>query len=312
MFDTILNLLQNRKIMKTRSLILCLTLLFSSCLSIGRPLATPETDVHKERYLPDEFKWECITEGFEAIQVTHFSNRRFPLKYHVVKIDMRSPDIEFVFYPDDIKPDSYFESRRTKKIAREENLAVAVNLSPFENIPNFFGFKSFYYSTKKIIGLHKVNSRILSSPVEEYCALGIKKMTAADGSSFYKARIFNSQTNPGLEKYPDAAGGFFIILHKGEKKSFRAVTHDSRIAAGYDEDCTTLYLLGVEGEFQRESMGLSFPECADIFLMLGCTEAMQFDGGASSQLVVNGKSLIPSPYTPVQGNTMGIRIRKEK
>ena len=112
----------------------------------------------------------------------------------------------------------------------------------------------------------------------------------------------------GQDGYTDAAGGFFVILSDGQKKTFKSATHDSRIAVGFDAAYDYMYILGVEGEFSKESVGLSYPECADIFLMLGCTNAMQADGGASSQLVVAGKNLIPSPYTPIQANTLGIKL----
>ena len=297
--------------MKKTSFFVFLFFLFTSCASIGRFGFAPENDVHKESFLPDEFVFENIDKDISCIQVCHFSNRKFPLRYHILKVDLHSPLIEFVFFPDeDMECDSYFKSKRTKKIAKEKKLAVAINFSPFENEPNFFNFKSFYYSTKIIIGLHKVYGKVLSSPVKKYCALAFNQKKDEAGNSFYDVKIFQSQTDSGIKKYSDALGGFFVILKNSEKQNFEIATHDSRMAVGLDSSRRFMYLLAVEGEFPRESMGLSYQECAEIFLRLSCTDAMQADGGASTQMMLLGKSLVPSPYTPIQGSSLGIRIRK--
>ena len=298
--------------MKKLAFLAVLLLIFSSCASIGRFAFDPQNDVHEESYLPEEFVFTDIDKDISCIQEFHFSNRRFPLRYHILKVDLHSPEIEFVFFPDEtqMKKDSYYKSLRTKKFAQKENLVLAANFSPFENEPNFFHFKSFYYSTKKIIGLHKVNGNLLSSPVKKYCALAFNKKENEEGNSFYDAKIFLSQTDSEIKKYSNALGGFFVILKDGIKQEFAAATHDSRLAVGLDAERRYMYILAVEGEFVRESSGLSYQECAEIFLKLSCSNAMQADGGASTQMVVLGKSLVPSPYTPIQGSSFGIRIKK--
>ena len=51
-------------------------------------------------------------------------------------------------------------------------------------------------------------------------------------------------------------------------------------------DGKTLYLLSVEkGFFKR---GLSYPECAEILLALGADDAIEFDGGSSTSLFMDG------------------------
>ena len=289
-----------------------LLLLFTSCASIGRFAFEPQIDVHEESYFPEEFVFTDVKEGKECLKQFHFSNRSFPVRYHIVKIDLKSPLIEFVFFPDsdDMECDSYYKSMRTKKLAEKQKLDLAINFSPFENEPNFFHFKSFYCSTKKIIGLHKVNGKLLSSHEKKYCALAFNEKKDAEENTFYDVRIFASQTDSEIKNYSSALGGFFVILKDGVKQDFAAATHDSRMAVGLDSERRFMYILAVEGEFPRESSGLSYQECAEIFLRLGCTDAMQADGGSSTQMILNGKSLVPSPYTPIQGSSLGLRIRK--
>ena len=53
-----------------------------------------------------------------------------------------------------------------------------------------------------------------------------------------------------------------------------------------------LYILVATPVFSlTDKNGLNYEECAAILKKLGCTDAMQFDGGHSSALVVNGKDV---------------------
>ena len=67
---------------------------------------------------------------------------------------------------------------------------------------------------------------------------------------------------------------------------------DPRTAVGYTSD-NHIVLLVADGR-QSESDGLSLPELAQVFLSLGCVEAMNLDGGGSTQMAV-GNSYINSP-----------------
>ena len=44
---------------------------------------------------------------------------------------------------------------------------------------------------------------------------------------------------------------------------------------------------------------LSYMDCAEILQKAGARTAMQFDGGRSAQLVINGKNTIASPRRKV-------------
>ncbi len=60
---------------------------------------------------------------------------------------------------------------------------------------------------------------------------------------------------------------------------------DPRTAVGYTADGKAI-LLVADGR-QGNSYGLSLPEMAQVMIDLGCTEAINLDGGGSSQMVVN-------------------------
>ena len=91
--------------------------------------------------------------------------------------------------------------------------------------------------------------------------------------------------------YDYAIGGFYVILQDGQLLEF-AQTRRSRTACGTDDTGSTLYLFAVTPDFSlTDRNGLSYPECAAIMQQLGCTNAMQFDGGHSTSMVVNGKNV---------------------
>ncbi|MBW3635809.1 MAG: phosphodiester glycosidase family protein [Armatimonadetes bacterium] len=76
------------------------------------------------------------------------------------------------------------------------------------------------------------------------------------------------------------------------------VARGPRTAMGWDEDRNWL-LLVADGR-QVASAGLTIPETAQLFRELGAVEALNLDGGSSTQLVINGELVnLPSGYDPV-------------
>ena len=71
-----------------------------------------------------------------------------------------------------------------------------------------------------------------------------------------------------------------------------------RTAIGRDASGNWLFLV-LDGR-QAASVGLTLPETAQLFQSLGAIEAMNLDGGSSTQLVIGGELInVPSGYDPV-------------
>ena len=66
-----------------------------------------------------------------------------------------------------------------------------------------------------------------------------------------------------------------------------------RTFVGFDKDSTRLYLCVVDGRQQR-SIGMNFHEMADFLLSIGVWNAVNFDGGGSTTMVLRGK-IVNSP-----------------
>ena len=95
---------------------------------------------------------------------------------------------------------------------------------------------------------------------------------------------------PSIENVETAFGGGTLLLKDGKKTE---ITHNvsgnnPRSAIGTNEDGTVVYFISVDGR-QNQSRGVSLSELADICLDLGCVNAMNLDGGGSTQMV--GKTL---------------------
>ncbi len=76
------------------------------------------------------------------------------------------------------------------------------------------------------------------------------------------------------------------MMEQRDDRSF--VTHrHNRTALGRKKDGTVL-LVVADGRFKHQAEGLSLPELERIMLWMGCTDAINLDGGGSSTMYVQG------------------------
>ena len=103
-------------------------------------------------------------------------------------------------------------------------------------------------------------------------------------------------------------GGWPRILRSGRNVAGEAATvegtisHNAelrhpRTAVGFSRDSATLLLLTVDGRSSR-SAGMTLVELASLMRRLGAWDAMNFDGGGSTTMVVGGALVnVPSDST---------------
>ena len=97
------------------------------------------------------------------------------------------------------------------------------------------------------------------------------------------------------DEFDYAIGGFYTIYEDEQILPFKK-NKRSRTGCGISHDGKFLYLMVTTPDFHlRDRNGLNYEECALIFRNLGCTKAMQFDGGHSSAMIVNGKA-VETPF----------------
>lgn len=269
-----------RYIKKFHLLFLFFFILFTtSCLSEKHTFERPTVS-----FIPDFYLWNIVS---DEIAYADIYLPDFPLIYHLVRIDLSSPKIQLCEFHENGNYPGKDRAVMITDLNKNLEPIVLTNTSPFQ-YSNRLALKfSWMPSTYKCVGIHMENGKIKSEPVDKYCALAFYR----DGESL-KAEIFDSQGDENLLCADYAFGGFYTILRDYEIRSFPANNYDSRNGAGLSADGKTLYLLAVEGEFQGRSIGLPYPDCAEIFLKLGCKDAMQFDGGGTTCLFVDGQNLL--------------------
>ena len=223
-------------------------------------------------YVPETFEWEEVCPGVARYD---FENRGVPLIYHAVKIDLSCVELVCA------------RGVRASDFAASEQPVVLINATPFDK-------------TGALVGLHREDGVQLSEPVARYSAIGFREGEAC---------VFESQSDSELSEFPFAFGGFFTVLKGGEVRTEFLRRGDSRSGAGVSADGKTLYLLVAEGERPSQSRGLSYPQCGEIFLAMGCTDALEFDGGGSAELCINGKSVLSYKVRRVHGNCFGFKLR---
>ena len=279
------------------SILLALSLL--SCASNHAVVgATSYTEREQSLYVPveSEISWTEI-EGCSFAQYFFYENKSYPVRYHCVKIDL-SQDFSIITFPQSKtdfthkngEPTNYYTGLTAKNFSKKYNSLITMNTAPFGGKNGRWDTFAKITSTRRICGIHVVNKTELSPPISKYSALCFKK----DEQGF-KGTIIKNQKDTDFTEYDFAFGGFFTILTDYQKETFSWRSNDSRTAAGLSEDGKTLYLLVVEGERWSKSHGLTYPECADIMLSLGASDAMQMDGGGSSSLFINKKNMLAYP-----------------
>ena len=115
------------------------------------------------------------------------------------------------------------------------------------------------------------------------------------------------QSTPDVwDKYPTIVGAGPRLVANGQvqtnevEEEFQpdVIARGPRTAVGWDKDKNWLFLVA-DGR-QAASVGLTIPELATLFAQMGAVEAMNLDGGSSTQLILNGELVnTPSGFDPV-------------
>jgi len=139
--------------------------------------------------------------------------------------------------------------------------------------------------------------RIVSVNREGNSVIGPDKLVLSIGSAragkIEDAQIgtvvsLSFKTTPDLTDVRTAIGGGPVLIRDGKIREFTGQQpRHPRTAIGWNDEC--FFLLVVDGRQIGLSIGMSFPELAEFMLKLGCTEAMNLDGGGSSTLWLDGK-----------------------
>jgi len=95
---------------------------------------------------------------------------------------------------------------------------------------------------------------------------------------------FSTETVPDLAGVTVAIGGGPALVRDSKPMHWSGFLHmrHPRSALGWNKDY--IFLVEVDGRQSNISLGMTFPELADYLIKLGCSEAMNLDGGGSATL----------------------------
>jgi len=107
----------------------------------------------------------------------------------------------------------------------------------------------------------------------------------------------STETRPDLKNTPTALGGGPALLKDGQPTQFQSSdARHPRSAIGWNAEF--FFLVQVDGRQRGLSVGMSLAELAAHFARLGCTDALNLDGGGSSTLWARGQVM----NTPCEGS----------
>ena len=141
------------------------------------------------------------------------------------------------------------------------------------------------------------NGTILSANQEPNSVIPSDKLVLSLGTALAKkikntesgtAISLSFQTRPDLKDVDIAIGGGPVLIKDAKIQKFTGFQpRHPRTAIGFND--RFFFLLAVDGRQMDLSIGMTLPELADFMHKLGCTEAMNLDGGGSTTFWLDGK-----------------------
>ncbi|HSF45902.1 MAG TPA: phosphodiester glycosidase family protein [Chitinophagaceae bacterium] len=187
---------------------------------------------------------------------------------------------------------------------------------------------SYYMVTRSALGIRSNRAADVAwiysdSARTRSFAFQKKPVPWRDTSNVYTKKDFEKHYGSIAKKWKvhTAIGGGPVLVQDGrplitndEERMFMGkARHDRhpRTAMGYTAD-GYLIVLVVEGRHKGVAEGASLVHLADMLVGLGCTEALNLDGGGSTCLLINGKETIKPSDKEGERPVPGVFIIAEK
>ena len=248
---------------------------------------------------------EAVWEDFEygGLKILKEMDKSLPVGGAAVALDLERIDV--VLTGADSSGKGETRSAFTSDFVKSQNIQLGVNGSPFSKVDilNRPG------RPMDIIGVQINGRQFVSPPVESLDALYFLD----DG------RVLMDSQSRVPENTVHGLGGFHLLLKEGAVLGGSHSRHP-RTVAGITPDGRTLVLAVFDGR-QKNRAGLTTEEAALWMKWLGCSTALNLDGGGSSVMVLKdregGIHILNSPIhrgrpglERAVGNHLGIRFRQ--
>ena len=211
--------------------------------------------------------------------------------YSIVKIDLKNPELKLNWTS---LKEGWIFPENTKNFAKRTKSLAAINTTPFEIK------KSFPKNKTLPVGIICENGKVKSNPQKKYGALVFYK---ANSELFCKIIEDQAEINKFSQKIVYACGGFWQSLKEGKDfNSFKDIKN-CRTAVGTSQDESTLFIL--------VGKNLSYSDCNKIFQKESVFDALQLDGGRSSQLVIKDKKIAGHIFNRKVCSSLGFTVEAQ-
>ena len=218
-----------------------------------------------------------------------------PLRLHFMLVDLASPKVEAaVAVSDDPDGDGPAVAmlRRPIEFAKENDFFAAVNANAFMPL-----LDATEEENKRVWYVHK-HVRPFGLPVDDGEQRNghddRRRPIWFDGGGL--ARV--GKPEDGADPEQAAADWEGPILVTGGVVDDGNTNKHPRTLAGTDAKGERLLLVVAEGRKKGYSEGLTLKECGGLMLESGCTEAVNFDGGGSSVMLVTTNGVMSAVGSP--------------
>jgi hypothetical protein len=237
----------------------------------------------------------------------------------IARVDLTYPSVDVRVSKGGPDPDGEGEWQSTLQapsvIAEREHFDLAVNADFFtaRSVKDAEGTKSGFVTGiwSKVLGPAVTDGYTWGPASSERATLSFDRL--------------NRPTIALMKDVPEGAyqvvAGSHIILKDGktvvEGESSFSTTQHPRTAAGIADNGKTLVLVVIDGRRAQSAVGMGLIEMADLMRGLGCTDALNLDGGGSSEMVLRNPQtgqlhVMNKPSDGREravGNVLGISIR---
>jgi hypothetical protein len=233
-----------------------------------------------------------------------------PLHLHFISVDLRDPSISVRVFRCGDDPDGagpwQTKLATVRTLAQREHLDVAVNGNFFQpkNSISLLGRTTPYFvgNWARVVG----------------CAMSDGEMWAdapAVASLIVdaKGRVRIGRFDRVPEDARQIVSGSDLLVVDG-RKTASGSSRAPRTAAGMDREGRTLILLVIDGRRDSYSAGESLSELAGEMIHLGCSDAVNLDGGGSSTLALRDPStrMVRIANRPSDGHDLLIPLSLER
>ncbi len=207
-----------------------------------------------------------------------------PMRLFVAEVELTNSNVRVRVAPGGPDPDGPGKWQTTlmtpTHVATRENFDLVVNGDFFEarGIKDGEGTNSAFRSAiwGSVLGPAVTDGKVWALATSNRPCLVVHKN---------QKLTIETLSHPTADDWEVIAGNT-LLLKDGKVVPHQTKTRHPRTVVGLDANATRLFIMVVDGRKPKVAIGMSYDELAAEMLRLGCTDAVNLDGGGSSVMAI--------------------------